>query len=110
VRMDGSKAIYHLAGLVVVVKGITHKVDVLCKRLARAMAKHEVVKQRKGACQRATIQTFAQDIPSGSGAVRASSGHALDNLVSALVLAGGVQQHGARVGLRSFIELDSGVP
>jgi hypothetical protein len=85
-------------------------VDVFRKRLARALAKHEVVKHRKGACERATIHTFAQDIPSKSGAVRASSGDALDSLVSALVLIGGMQQQGVRVRLCSFIEPDSWLP
>jgi hypothetical protein len=41
--MDGYIAIDHLARLVVVVKGLTHKVDVIGKGLARALAKHEVV-------------------------------------------------------------------
>jgi hypothetical protein len=31
VRMDGCRAIDHLAGLVVVVKRMTHEVDVICK-------------------------------------------------------------------------------
>jgi hypothetical protein len=43
VRMDGSRAIDHLACLVVAVNGLTHKVDVLGERMARALAKHEVV-------------------------------------------------------------------
>jgi hypothetical protein len=107
VRMNGSVGIYHLACLVVVGKGLTHEVDAFRKRLARALAKHEVVKHRKGACERATIHTFAQDIPSSSGAVRASSGDALDSLVSALVLAGGMQRHSVRVRLCRFIEPDS---
>jgi hypothetical protein len=34
VRMDGSIAIYHPAGLIVVVKVLAHEVNVLCKRLA----------------------------------------------------------------------------
>jgi hypothetical protein len=55
VRMDGGKAIDHLAGLVVVVVGLAHEVDVLCERRARALAKHEVVHERKGACERAII-------------------------------------------------------
>jgi hypothetical protein len=55
VRMDGSTTIEHLACLVVVVKGLTHELDVLCELLARALAKHEVIHQRKGACERATI-------------------------------------------------------
>jgi hypothetical protein len=60
VRMDGSRAIFLLAFcLIVVVKGLTHEVDVLGKRMARALAKHEVVKQGKGACKGAPIQTFA---------------------------------------------------
>jgi hypothetical protein len=105
--MHGSKAIYHLACLVIVVKGLTHEVDVFRKRLPRVLTKHEVVKQRKGACERATIQTLTHDIPSGSGQVRASSGDTLDNVVSAVVLAGGVQQHGVRVRMCIFIELDS---
>jgi hypothetical protein len=90
--MDGRRAINHLACLIVVVKGLTHEVDVLCKQLARALAKHEAVKQRKGACEGATIPTFAQDVPSGSGAVRASTIDALDNMVSALVFGSSVQQ------------------
>ena len=60
------------------------EVDVLFKRLARGLAKH-------GVCERATIHTFAQDVPSGSGAVRASSKYALDSLVNALVFARSVQ-------------------
>jgi hypothetical protein len=47
VRMDGNTAIYNLACLIVVAKGPTHEVDVLCKRLGRALAKHEVVEQGK---------------------------------------------------------------
>jgi hypothetical protein len=44
VRVDGSRAIYHFACLVVVVKGLTHEVNVLREGLlARAPAKHEVV-------------------------------------------------------------------
>jgi hypothetical protein len=42
--MDGSAAVYHLAWLIAFVKGLTHAVDVLDKRMARALAKHEVVK------------------------------------------------------------------
>jgi hypothetical protein len=55
VRMNGSIAIYHIEGLVVVDKGLAHEVDLFCKRLTRAVAKHEVVKQRKGACEIAII-------------------------------------------------------
>jgi hypothetical protein len=55
VRVDGSIAIYHIACLVVVVKGLTHEVNVLCERMARTLAKNEVVQQRKGACERATV-------------------------------------------------------
>jgi hypothetical protein len=85
-------------------------VDVLRERLAKALAKHEIVKQRKGACEGATIQTFARDVLTGSGAARASSKDALDILVSALVCVGSVQKHGVRVGLYNFIELDSRLP
>jgi hypothetical protein len=31
VRMNGSTAIDHLVGLVIVVKDVTHEVDVVCK-------------------------------------------------------------------------------
>jgi hypothetical protein len=55
VRVDGSIAIYHLACLVIVVKGLTHEVDVLRERQARALAKLEVAHKGKGACERATI-------------------------------------------------------
>jgi hypothetical protein len=48
VRMNGSRAIDNLTCLVVVVKGLTHEVDVLYERLTRALAKQEVVQQRKG--------------------------------------------------------------
>jgi hypothetical protein len=73
VRMDGSITMDHLACLVLVVKGLTHEVNVLYERMVRALAKHEVVQQRKGTCERATIETFAHDVPSGSGSVWASS-------------------------------------
>jgi hypothetical protein len=43
VRMDGNIAIDNLGGLVAVVKGLTHEVDVFCERQARAVAKHDVV-------------------------------------------------------------------
>jgi hypothetical protein len=82
VRMDACRAIDHFARLVVFVKVLTHEVDVLCKGLSW----DHVVQHGHGACERAIIQTFAQYVPSGSGAVRASRGDAFECLLSALVL------------------------
>jgi hypothetical protein len=47
VRVDGSRVIHHLACFVVVVKGQTHEVNILRERLARALAKHKDVQQRR---------------------------------------------------------------
>jgi hypothetical protein len=41
--MDGDRAINHLIGLIVVIEGLPHEVDVLSEGLASALAEHEVV-------------------------------------------------------------------
>jgi hypothetical protein len=43
--MDGCGAIEHFARIVIVVKVLTHEVDVLCKGLSRALAEHLDVNQ-----------------------------------------------------------------
>jgi hypothetical protein len=53
VRVDSSRAIYCLGGLVVVVKGLTHEVNVLCEGLlARALLDSLSSSERERAIQR----------------------------------------------------------
>jgi hypothetical protein len=89
--VDGNRAIDHLTSLVVVVKGLAHEVDVFGKRLAAALSGHGIIKQRNGARKRIAIHTLREDVPSCSGAVRASSKDALDCLVGAFVFAGSMK-------------------
>jgi hypothetical protein len=67
-------------------------VHVLGEGLAMALPGHEVVQQGKRAGEGPAIQTLTKDVQSCCDAVGASSGDALDPLVSTLVLVGNTQQ------------------
>jgi hypothetical protein len=85
-------AVDQLTSFIVVIKRLPHEVDVVGQRLSMALHEHEVDKQGERAGEGPAIQPFTHDIPCCCCAVGASSGYALNRVVSAFVPAGSTQQ------------------
>jgi hypothetical protein len=101
VGVDGSGAINHLACLVVVIKGLAHGVDIVTEGLAKALSHHHVLQEGQGASKRPAVEAFTQDVPRGSGAIKAGRRNAFHRLVSALIRTGCMEeQRGGNVSYR----------
>jgi hypothetical protein len=77
--------------------------------LARALSNHQVIQEGKGASKRPTVEAFTQDVPHGSGAVRAGLRNAFHCLVNALIRDGYMEEQHVGVVLRLFVQPDAGV-
>ena len=72
-----------------------------------ALSDHQVVQEGQGASKRPVVEAFTQDVPRGSGTVRAGWRNAFHRLVSALIRAGCMEEQHVGVVLRLFVQPDA---
>jgi hypothetical protein len=71
-----------------------------------ALSDHSVIQEGQGASKRPTIEAFTQNVPCGSGAVRAGWRNAFPRRVSALIRVGCMDEQHVGVVLRMFVKPD----